>query len=139
MWMGAKTSKGYGGIQQGGKGSPHLLAHRVAYAQAYGAIPDGMNVLHSCDNPWCVNPAHLRSGTQSENIKEAFDKGRKFSPARSGEANAKSKLNEEKVRMIRANPAIGHKQMADMLGVSPNCVRGVRIGRTWSKTAGNTE
>lgn len=79
-WTGAKTSKGYGAIQQCGKGSPMLLAHRASYEFSAGPIESGLYILHSCDNPGCVNPAHLRAGTQSENIAEAFAKGRKLIP-----------------------------------------------------------
>lgn len=130
-WTGAKTSKGYGGIGRGGRAGKFELAHRVSYELAYGEIPDGLHVLHSCDNPSCVNPAHLRAGTCSENIQEAFDKGRKTAPILFGEQNPKSKLTAERVKFIRDNPQLGHKEIADMFGLSANCIRGVRIGRTW--------
>ena len=51
-------------------------AHRLAWALAYGDIPTGMLVLHTCDNPPCCNPAHLFLGTQSENMKDKVNKGR---------------------------------------------------------------
>lgn len=132
IWTGAKSSKGYGFIGSGGSGGRMLLAHRVSYEFANGEIPDGMMILHSCDNPSCVNPDHLRVGTCSDNIQEAFDKGRKIPPIFHGEENAKSKLTNDKVRFILSNPDLGHKEIADMFGLSPNCVRSVRIGRTWT-------
>jgi hypothetical protein len=89
-------------------------------------------VLHSCDNRRCVNPAHLRQGTGSENIQEAFDKGRKVQPVAYGENNPKSKLTEEQVRFIKNNPDKGNTEIARLFGLSVNCIRGVRIGRTWS-------
>lgn len=131
VWTGAKTSKGYGGLQEGGRGSKMLLAHRVSYEIHKGPLADGMLVLHSCDNPSCVNPDHLRAGTQSENIKEAFSKGRKYAPKASGDDNPKSKITAVQVAFIKANPAIPHTELARLFGVSPNCIRGVRIGRTW--------
>ena len=79
-WTGGKSKTGYGVIQEGGRGSRAMSAHRVSYELHHGPIPVGMYVLHSCDNRGCVNPAHLRAGMQDENIQEAYDKGRKRSP-----------------------------------------------------------
>jgi hypothetical protein len=131
LWTGAKNKKGYGSIGAGGRNGKYTLAHRVSYQLANNDLHDYDYVLHSCDNPSCVNPLHLRAGTQSSNIKEACDKGRKIPPTFFGEDNPKSKLTIEKVKFIRANPQLGHKEIANMFGLSPNCIRGVRIGRTW--------
>lgn len=79
-WTAGKSKNGYGVIQEGGKGSALLSAHRVSYELAKGPIGAGLYVLHSCDNRGCVNPNHLRAGTGQENIQEAYDKGRKVSP-----------------------------------------------------------
>ena len=54
----------------------HKYAHREAYERAYGPIPDGLVVMHSCDTPLCVEPSHLRAGTQSENLHDASARGR---------------------------------------------------------------
>jgi hypothetical protein len=131
LWTGAKNQKGYGYIGAGSKNGKMLTAHRLSYQLANNDLHDYDYVLHSCDNPSCVNPLHLRAGTQSENIKEACDKGRKTPPIFFGKDNPKSKLTIEKVKFIRANPQLGHKEIANMFGLSPNCIRGVRIGRTW--------
>jgi hypothetical protein len=130
-WQGAKTARGYGVIQEAGKGSPNLLAHRVSYQIVNGKPPVGLNILHSCDNPGCVNPRHLRAGSQSENILEAFERKRKSNPVAFGEANPKSKLTLEQVQFIKAHPEMKHTELAQLFGLSPNCIRGVRIGRTW--------
>jgi hypothetical protein len=130
-WLGFKERRGYGKISKGDGSAKYHLAHRASYIINKGEIPEGLYVLHSCDNPSCVNPNHLRVGTGSENIKEAYDKGRKQNPVLFGEENPKSKLTIEQVKFIKSNPQLGHKAIADMYGLSPNCIRGVRIGRTW--------
>lgn len=134
-WIGPRTGKGYGVISgetvETNKRSKMLLAHRVSYQLANGDLTDVDFVLHSCDNPQCVNPAHLRKGTQSENIKEAIEKGRKFNPRASGANHPQSKLTLEQARYIKAHPEKRLIDLAEEFGLSPNCIRGVRIGRTW--------
>lgn len=68
-WQGAIGPAGYG--RRGRR-----LAHRLIYTERVGAIPDGLCVLHACDNPPCVNPAHLFLGTQADNMHDMFAKGR---------------------------------------------------------------
>lgn len=72
-WQGARTDSGYGHFGRGGK---TWLVHRAVYEAIYGPIPDGLFVLHACDNPPCYNLEHLFLGTAGDNIRDAVAKGR---------------------------------------------------------------
>lgn len=72
-WSGTRHSDGYGLV--GG-----CYAHRISEQIHHGPIGAGLHVLHSCDNPPCVNPAHLRTGTHSDNVRDAVERGRHWSP-----------------------------------------------------------
>ena len=73
IWMGPLMNNGYGVWQHQ---KVKMSAHRWSYTLYFGEIPEGMMVLHSCDTPICVNPAHLRIGTNSDNMKDAMQRGR---------------------------------------------------------------
>ena len=81
-WLGARMANGYGAIGDVYKGGKYRIsrAHRVAYELYRGRIPAKKLVCHSCDNPLCVNPDHLFIGTHSDNLLDAYRKGRKVSP-----------------------------------------------------------
>lgn len=95
-WQGNKDSCGYGVIKFHQRA---LKTHRVAYELATGNSPVGMCVLHTCDNPACVNPEHLYLGTPSDNAKDRSMRGR--SGDIRGEKNGRAKLNETQVKKIR--------------------------------------
>lgn len=94
-FAGYKTAKGYGMIRREGK---CWRAHRWAYYQAYGPIPDGMVVRHKCDNPACVNPDHLELGTQADNMADMHQRGR----AKVGSEHGHAVFTDEQIRNIRA-------------------------------------
>lgn len=75
-WVGLRNADGYGLIGSGTKNGRNLLAHRVAYEFAHGKIPDGMLILHHCDNPPCINVKHLFLGTHADNHADMMQKGR---------------------------------------------------------------
>lgn len=74
-WNGSLDNSGYGTISTK-YGEPPAKAHRVSWEIHFGAIPDGLVVLHACDNPRCVNPNHLMVGTQAANAVDMAKKGR---------------------------------------------------------------
>ena len=78
IWIGATNYFGYGKFSKNGKN--WTLAHRFSYEQFNGEIPKNKFVLHTCDNPFCVNPDHLRLGTVSDNMKDRSAKGRWAGP-----------------------------------------------------------
>jgi hypothetical protein len=132
-WTGNGTPKGYGQIGAGGKGGKTVFAHRLSYEIHNGPIPAGLVVMHSCDNPGCVNPAHLRAGTQSENIKEAFQKLRKSGqpPHKQGEEHGAATITEQIVREIRSESGKTIRQIAKERGLSESLVARVRHRKTW--------
>jgi hypothetical protein len=78
-WQAAAVPRGYGMVNLGRdhRGKQHTeFAHRVAYVIAKGDIPAGQVVMHACDNTACVNPSHLSLGTQGDNVRDCFAKGR---------------------------------------------------------------
>ena len=103
-WTAGVDSKGYGVFSLKQRAT---AAHRLAYRIYRGRIPIGMCVLHTCDNPRCVNPSHLWIGTKAENNADRKRKGRnaknvKF-PDRRGSLNERAKLTERDVLQIRAS------------------------------------
>lgn len=81
-FKGCKTKTGYGRIRVNGV---HWMAHRYSLSCHLGRpIADGMVVMHLCDNPSCVNPEHLKEGTQKENMDDCKAKGRMYRPGATG-------------------------------------------------------
>lgn len=128
---GSTSDVNYGSVRWAGRTQ---RAHRIAYTLAYGQIPDGLNVLHSCDNPPCCNPAHLFLGTQAENSADMIRKNRVNRTARFiGAAHPRAKLTEEAVfeaRWLR-KAGMPWRRLAARFGVSKTTITAAVIGRTW--------
>ena len=123
--------KDYGRFKPGGRGAKTVLTHRYSYELHHGPIPDGMVVMHSCDNPACVNPAHLSVGTYKENTAQMAARGRHPRPGRKGEASPQAKLDDATVRLIRQSTE-SHAALARQFNCKAETVRKVRLGKTWT-------
>lgn len=134
IWVAGRNRRGYGLFGAGTRMNPmSLLASRASWMLARGPIPAGLYVCHHCDNPPCVRPDHLFLGTQSDNMLDAYSKGRKrgFTQRRqTGEENHRAKLTADTVRTIR-EARLPARVLAQQLGVSKQAVQDVRSGRTW--------
>lgn len=120
-----------------------ILAHRYAYERSAGPIPPGMLVMHSCDNPLCVNPRHLSAGTWRDNNEDRSRKGRsgarqftdedrrKYSDARRGEKNFTAKLTESQAIEI-LHAAGAQSEIARRYKVSKSLVGRIKRGQSWS-------
>jgi len=133
IWTGTRHHKGYGKFRTGSKGTRRMsFAHRVAYELAHGEVPKGLCVLHRCDNPPCVNPRHLFTGTHADNMRDCIAKGRRAVTA--GEANGMSKLSAADIPQIRtmyAQGGVTQARIAADFGVSQMTISRVILGKNW--------
>ena len=129
LWGGTVGSGGYGTIGLGGKGQGNALAHRIAYELHNGSIPDGLHVMHKCDNRWCVNPAHLSVGTPADNLRDMREKGRAVYVK--GERHGSAKLTEAAVLDIRTKRLSQHS-FARLYGVDQSTISDVQTGKIWT-------
>lgn len=130
MWTASAMNSGYG---QFGHNGTMRQAHRVSYELHIGPIPSGRSILHSCDNKLCVNPAHLRPGTHSENIKEAYARNRRAKPDVAGEKHPRASIKMvDAIRMRDLRTAgMTVTAIARRYGVKRSLVSDVVNGRCW--------
>lgn len=95
-WVGSRNEHGYGNFCINGRSH---RAHRISWAMTKGKVADGLMVCHMCDNPPCVNPAHLFLGTNRDNMADCIGKGRLRRPtAQEGNCRISDKTAIEIVR-----------------------------------------
>ena len=130
-WQGSFYGVGYGKVSFGQK---QMYAHRLAWELAHGSeIPNGVQIRHTCDNRWCVNPGHLVDGSFYDNMQDAIERDR-FRHT-SGHWNAR--LSVEQVRQIRELGAAGirHETIAENFGVCRSAVTNIINRKSWRQVA----
>lgn len=158
LWQAGVDRKGYGIFMR--KAGEHVMAHRFAYEDKIGKIPDGFWVLHRCDIPGCVRPDHLFLGTHRDNMRDMRQKGRsrtgnewktshtpetiqrgdqhwtRREPGKRlfGQKNPRAKLSAEQVEEIRQLSATGknRKEIADQYGIHWRHVYRIVNRERWS-------
>lgn len=133
VWFGQKDAKGYGRLRLDKK---LQRSHRLAYELKHGKLAAGIVVLHSCDNPSCINLEHLSAGTQQDNINDMLNKNR--ANKLYGENHINSKLSKEIVtdirkRFIKYDRKNGARSLGREFGVSHVAISSVVNGKTWLK------
>lgn len=119
-WTGGKAGPGYGYIHIGN--GIQRYVHRISYQLAYGDIPDGLVIRHKCDNPLCVNPEHLETGTHKENMRDSVERGGMLRRREATEARRKEEKRLkalEKAAMKKAGIKQSRRPLPDhILGVN---------------------
>lgn len=125
-WQAGKNNYGYGQFRPGGLNEKRL-SHRLAYEDAYGPIPKGVIIMHRCDNPACVNPAHLEAGTLRQNSQDMARKGRGVARLQPGDV----------VRLRRDYIAgVSRQDLAKRYRISIRSVDDFVYGRSWQHLLG---
>jgi len=127
IWQGGRNNYNYGRTTHQGK---RCLIHRLMFCLfnqlSLESIADKV-VMHSCDNPPCVNPGHLRLGTIADNNKDMVLKGRQVR----GETQGSSKFSNEQIREIRQAPKTAIKSLIIKFGVNPRTIHRIRQNKVW--------
>ena len=122
QWVGGKNKYGYGAfyINHKSKG-----AHCISYELFNGPIPEGMCVLHSCDDPGCVNPECLHLGTKKDNTHEMMDRRR-------NKHIILTKQSVEEIKTLLAQRKYKQREIASMYGVKNSTIGMISSGKNWS-------
>jgi hypothetical protein len=107
-----------------------ISAHRRAYELFCGAVPDGMDVCHTCDNRWCVNPDHLFPGTRQANMDDCVSKGR-------AAGGNRKHLTERQVQEIRRRLLVGEakRKIANQMDVNHSTIDSISKGTSYGRIA----
>lgn len=130
VWTGSRRGykTGYGCLYVGGE---VFAAHRVAWTLAFGEIPRGLHILHSCDNPPCVRVEHLRTGTVADNAQDRM----KRNPRAHSEGHPRAKLTNADVvaiLLLFGSGMFKSKVLALAFNVSQTVITEIGYGRSWT-------
>ena len=135
-------------------GKRRVLAHRAAWESVNGPIPEGMSICHSCDNPSCINPAHLWLGTHKQNMHDAIQKGRASKPpvhvggehwrlkyphmVQRGEDNPNAIMTDEQVIQMRKDYVSGQPldEICARYEINRATMHDYTSGRSWKHLLG---
>lgn len=137
LWLAGGQKIGYGSITVNGRAE---RANRLSWLLHRGPIPEGLWVLHKCDNPFCVNPGHLFLGTHLDNMADMVRKGRHATKhgrgmtpefAVRGQDHGNAKLTTAAAQEI-INSKISASVLAQKFGVKERIIYAIRSGKRWA-------
>lgn len=129
IWIAAVDKDGYGHMWRN-ESSRNYAVHRFSWEQHNGPIPDGLGVLHHCDNPPCIRPDHLYCGTTIDNVRDRTVRGRER-----GELHGMAIVNESQVRTIRhryATEKISQIALGKEYGLSQTAISQIVLRKCWT-------
>lgn len=119
-WTGCLNTDGYPRVTY--KGSSNGKVHRLVYALSTGENIEGKVIRHKCDNPLCINPDHLLSGTNTDNMSDRDARQR----------HGAAKLTHDQVRAIRLlGSSFKNIELASMFHVNPRTISSILLGKHW--------
>lgn len=122
LWTGYRNKAGYGVYHFN---RLRIMAHRLSLIISGSPMPDGMICLHSCDNPSCVNPNHLRWGTDADNMRDMIEKGRKVV------ATKPNTPENIAIKSALVNSTKSHKALAKEFNMPRSLVYYILAGKKW--------
>jgi hypothetical protein len=125
LWTAVRLPYGYGQFRLP---LGHELAHRTSFRLFVGPLENDKEVMHSCDNPPCVNPKHLSLGTRAENAQDAKRKGR----TATGERHGRHRLTKGEIAFARSS-TLFQREIAEILGTTQGHVSRIRLGKRWGQ------